>query len=175
MPSLTAPALSDACELRAASQTAADHFNDSKSLGKPLFAGCESFSRSARGAVCWQNQCCSVVILSFQKCTVLACETRRATVRGCNRLREVTGALYLHIPRISPLSARKGSVSCGGLSVFWLSGLRDSQLRSSPEVLHPAHYSSTGFWCTPFNHLTALCVIHFYLRIAQSPDFLWIC
>lgn len=43
----------------------------------------------------------------------MANETHTATVSCCNRLRKVTGALYPHMLRISPLSASRGSVSCG--------------------------------------------------------------
>ncbi len=86
------------------------------------------------------RQCCNpphTHTHTLSKCT-LWWPTRHlhtATVSCRNRPRKATGALFPRTLRISLLSARKGSVSCGGLSVLWLSVLKDSHLRSHPNVM----------------------------------------
>lgn len=67
------------------------------------------------------GQCCNPLLSKCALSTTVACETHSATLPCCNRLREVIGSLYSHILTISHASARKGSVSCGGLSMLCLS------------------------------------------------------
>lgn len=110
----------------------------------------------------------SVVILHFQNVHWTLLWPARHMQLQCHvvtGLRKVTGALYPHILRISPLSARRGSVSCGGLSVLWLTVPKDSCLRSHSNVMK---FNSLGInhpLCPYVNHVTRLYIIHFLCKV----------
>lgn len=101
-----------------------------------------------QGELCGERirQPCNPPLSKSTVNTLLPCETHRATLSCCNRLRKVTGALYPHILTLSPLSARKGSVSCGS---WWWCGCQCWWTHSSRvNILLWTLITSTGFSCT---------------------------
>lgn len=102
------------------------------------------------------RQCCNHLI---SKCTLFWPFWHCSVLTGWGK--SLVLFFYLHMLGVSPLSVSKGSVICGGLLVFWFSTLKNSQLKSHPNVYtHLGCDSSLGFCC--FSHFNTLCIISSY-------------
>lgn len=114
---------------------------------------------------CVVEELSSVVILHFPNVHWTLWWSVRHTqlVSCCNRLSKVMGALYPHILRISPLSAGKGSVSCGGLLVLWPSRSPPNVMKFNPPILIGVIYCS----CT-YILFTFQIVYIFYLKASST-------